>query len=52
MINWDYYREEKMYNYEYVQSLLKDYHTSDIDKEISTTETMNDQWYFEWVDTL
>jgi SAM-dependent methyltransferase len=36
-----------MYNYEYVQSLLKDYHTSDIDKEISTTETMNDQWYFE-----
>lgn len=36
-----------MYNFGYVQNLLKNYHSAEINKEISNKETMFDQWYFE-----
>jgi 2-polyprenyl-3-methyl-5-hydroxy-6-metoxy-1,4-benzoquinol methylase len=36
-----------MYNFDYVQSLLKNYHLAEIDKTISANETMMDQWYFD-----
>jgi len=36
-----------MYNHEYVQSLLDDYNSTGFNREISPTETMNDQWYFQ-----
>ncbi len=35
-----------MYNYDYVQGLLKNYHSADISKIVSANETMMDQWYF------
>jgi 2-polyprenyl-3-methyl-5-hydroxy-6-metoxy-1,4-benzoquinol methylase len=36
-----------LYNFPYVQSLLSNYNSSEINREISDKETMFDQWYFE-----